>query len=237
MRRRIEVAPLNVGMHVEHRPDIELEVTSGTVSRPNAARFTRAGCRPPLPRGHRHGLQILGSSRCDMAGICTTSGIAHAVARIDPKIGRGLRARIGRDQHVVRRLLLRDPGQRRQRAVHIHRQSRSIRAPETHASRPRRARAPRSGRFPRPDAKAAPGPARIPGRRSAPADRSSAPDRRCPPVEKRTAAARTAPAVRRRNIGDELRRRRVLLRSGEIKISPSIGPTVAESLSAILMPL
>ena len=57
---RIQIASLDVGMHVEHRANIQLRGHHGH-------RFATEGCqiqqqlprRSPGSRGHRHGLQIL----------------------------------------------------------------------------------------------------------------------------------------------------------------------------------
>ena len=59
-------------------------------------------------------------SRCCRSATCTTSGIAHAVARIDPEVRRRLRAGVRRDQHVVGGLLLgRARPRAAMRAVHV----------------------------------------------------------------------------------------------------------------------
>ena len=128
VRRGIQVAPLHIGMHVEHRADIQLR---GDHRNGLAAECRQVHQKLALSVCRRSMVTGMVFRSCDDVDAIGRhlhhQGVAHAVARIDPEIRRRLRARIGRDQHVVRRLLLGHADLRGQRAVHIHGQCRRIR--------------------------------------------------------------------------------------------------------------
>ncbi len=99
----------------------------GTASRPNDARFSSNWPAlprlPPLPAWSANPAP----SGCDRSGLAPRADSSRCIARIDPKIGRRLRTRIGGHQDIVGRLLLAQARLSRQRAIHVSGECRRVR--------------------------------------------------------------------------------------------------------------
>ncbi len=126
-RSRVQVAALHVGVHVKHRSDVELRGHQGDLLAAEARQVHEqlapagwAGC------GDGHRLDVLGRIEA-VSGLLDDQGVAHAVARIDPEVGRGLSARIRGDEYVVGGLPLRNANLSCEGAIDIHAQRRCIR--------------------------------------------------------------------------------------------------------------
>ena len=114
-------------MDVEHRSDVELRHDQGRLA---SAEFGQVHQQlaPAVWAGGRDRQRPKVVGRVDPIGRqLDDQGIADAVPRIDPEVGRRLGAAVGGDQHVVGRERLVEAELRRQGAIDIDGERRRIR--------------------------------------------------------------------------------------------------------------
>ena len=124
--RRFQIASLHVGMHIEHRPDVQLRGHHGRAPARDAGHIHQQGRIAAPGSGQRHASEILGTVEL-IGGLLHDQGIAHAAVRVHPEVRVDLGARIGGHQHVARGGRLVEAERLGHGPVHVHRQRRGTR--------------------------------------------------------------------------------------------------------------